>query len=332
MLPIVSLAGARSEGAGPRAGREISRPDLGERTHDIRSPIVHHENMADQPGSRRTAARVLAVTLFGLAAAWLATGVGYALAGGISFAIAVASFTVTNGVIGLTLSACGALLAWHRPRNPVGWLFLAGGIAYAMSAGAIQLVGFGAAAGWNTGVLRLGASLFEFAWPLAIGLCVPMALLLFPDGRLPGPRWRWLVWTIAAEAVLFELMAASPDRQNLNGRVVSREREVLDLIAAGVRNTEIAQRISIAPKTVANHISAIFNKLQVADRNQAIILARDAGLGRNTSAPPACLTGNAARSRRPIRCLRRCRRARFSVCLFHMDTSFLFALISYFFM
>jgi DNA-binding NarL/FixJ family response regulator len=57
---------------------------------------------------------------------------------------------------------------------------------------------------------------------------------------------------------------------------------VLDLIAAGVRNAEIARQMSIAPKTVANHIAAIFNKLQVADRNQAIVLARDAGLGRNT--------------------------------------------------
>jgi DNA-binding NarL/FixJ family response regulator len=54
---------------------------------------------------------------------------------------------------------------------------------------------------------------------------------------------------------------------------------VLDLIAAGARNAEIAQRMSIAPKTVANHIAAIFAKLQVADRNQAIIRARDAGLG-----------------------------------------------------
>jgi DNA-binding NarL/FixJ family response regulator len=62
--------------------------------------------------------------------------------------------------------------------------------------------------------------------------------------------------------------------------LTSREREVLDLIAAGVRNAEIARRMSIAPKTVANHIAAIFNKLQVADRNQAIVLARDAGLGR----------------------------------------------------
>jgi DNA-binding NarL/FixJ family response regulator len=63
--------------------------------------------------------------------------------------------------------------------------------------------------------------------------------------------------------------------------LTSREREVLDLIAAGVRNAEIARQMSIVPKTVANHVTAIFNKLQVADRNQAIVLARDAGLGRN---------------------------------------------------
>ena len=177
--------------------------------------------MTDQPGSRRTAARVLAVGLLGLAVAWLATAVACALASGISFGGAVGSFTVTNGAIGLTLSACGALLAWHRPRNPVGWLFLAGGILYAVSAGAIQLVGFGASAGWNAEGLRLGASLFEFAWPLAIGLCLPVALLLFPDGRPPGPRWRWLIWAIVAEAVLFELMAASPDSMRFGGRVVT---------------------------------------------------------------------------------------------------------------
>jgi DNA-binding NarL/FixJ family response regulator len=63
-----------------------------------------------------------------------------------------------------------------------------------------------------------------------------------------------------------------------------REREVLDLIASGARNTEIARQMSITPKTVANHVSAIFSKLQVADRNQAIIRARDAGLGRSSPA------------------------------------------------
>ena len=51
--------------------------------------------------------------------------------------------------------------------------------------------------------------------------------------------------------------------------------------ADAVGNPEIARRMSIAPKTVANHVAAIFTKLQVADRSQAIVVARDAGLGRD---------------------------------------------------
>ena len=58
-----------------------------------------------------------------------------------------------------------------------------------------------------------------------------------------------------------------------------REREILDLIAQGLRNSEIASRLYLSPKTVRNHISNIFAKLQVADRSQAIVRARKAGLG-----------------------------------------------------
>ena len=61
--------------------------------------------------------------------------------------------------------------------------------------------------------------------------------------------------------------------------LTTREREVLDLIAAGHNNHQIAKRLTLSGKTVANHISAIFAKLQVADRTQAILRARDAGLG-----------------------------------------------------
>jgi DNA-binding NarL/FixJ family response regulator len=57
------------------------------------------------------------------------------------------------------------------------------------------------------------------------------------------------------------------------------EREVLDLLARGMSNVEIAGALVISQKTVRNHVSNIFNKLQVADRAQAIIHARDAGLG-----------------------------------------------------
>jgi DNA-binding NarL/FixJ family response regulator len=59
-----------------------------------------------------------------------------------------------------------------------------------------------------------------------------------------------------------------------------RERDILDLLAAGLANSAIAGRLGVAPKTVANNVSAIFAKLQVADRAQAIVRARNAGLGR----------------------------------------------------
>ena len=61
--------------------------------------------------------------------------------------------------------------------------------------------------------------------------------------------------------------------------LTEREREILALIAAGDNNQEIAQHLHISGKMVSNHISNIFGKLQVADRAQAIVKARQAGLG-----------------------------------------------------
>jgi DNA-binding NarL/FixJ family response regulator len=72
--------------------------------------------------------------------------------------------------------------------------------------------------------------------------------------------------------------AASPEESF--PELTSREREILDLIARGHTNTKIAARLFVSPKTVGNHISHIFTKLQVADRAHAIIRAREAGLGR----------------------------------------------------
>jgi DNA-binding NarL/FixJ family response regulator len=67
--------------------------------------------------------------------------------------------------------------------------------------------------------------------------------------------------------------------------LTGREREVLALIAAGRSNPAIAQTLSLSPKTVRNHISSVFSKLRVADRAEAIIRAREAGLGSNGSNP-----------------------------------------------
>lgn len=62
--------------------------------------------------------------------------------------------------------------------------------------------------------------------------------------------------------------------------LTEREHEILTLIAQGLTNTTIAERLFLSPKTVRNHVSNVFSKLQVADRAQAIIRAREAGLGR----------------------------------------------------
>ncbi len=76
-----------------------------------------------------------------------------------------------------------------------------------------------------------------------------------------------------------DLRAAPQTAAPIFPELTDREREVLALIAQGHNNAEIAQRLTLSPKTVGNHISNIFNKLQVADRAQAIVRAREAGLG-----------------------------------------------------
>ena len=63
--------------------------------------------------------------------------------------------------------------------------------------------------------------------------------------------------------------------------LTDREREILELIAAGHGNHEIARRLVLSEKTVRNHVSAILTKLQLTDRATAIVKARDAGLGRS---------------------------------------------------
>jgi DNA-binding NarL/FixJ family response regulator len=69
------------------------------------------------------------------------------------------------------------------------------------------------------------------------------------------------------------------ERPEVFPELSEREREILDLLAQGHKNPEIAKRLYLSPKTVRNHVSNILHKLQVADRAEAIIRAREAGLG-----------------------------------------------------
>jgi DNA-binding NarL/FixJ family response regulator len=62
--------------------------------------------------------------------------------------------------------------------------------------------------------------------------------------------------------------------------LTEREREILELIAQGRSNADITAQLVVSPKTVRNHVSNIFSKLQVRDRAEAIVRAREAGMGR----------------------------------------------------
>ena len=83
-----------------------------------------------------------------------------------------------------------------------------------------------------------------------------------------------------AERLIHYFAALRPTTADLAfPQLTDREREILHLIAQGHSNSEIAERLVLSMKTVQNHVSNIFSKLQVADRAQAIVRARDAGLG-----------------------------------------------------
>ena len=78
---------------------------------------------------------------------------------------------------------------------------------------------------------------------------------------------------------VLSFFSAPPPTADPFPELTTRERQILDLLAAGLSNTAIADRLQLASKTVANNVSTIFTKLGIADRSTAIIQARNAGLG-----------------------------------------------------
>jgi DNA-binding NarL/FixJ family response regulator len=84
--------------------------------------------------------------------------------------------------------------------------------------------------------------------------------------------------TIAARLMDYFASTHTVASQEIFPELTEREREILQLIARGESNASIAEQLSISLKTVRNHVSNIYNKLQVADRAQAAIRAREAGL------------------------------------------------------
>lgn len=87
--------------------------------------------------------------------------------------------------------------------------------------------------------------------------------------------------------LLIGQLGREPRNQQMFPELTVRERQVLELIASGMRNAAIASRLNLSPKTISNHISTIFNKLNVSDRYEAIEMARQARFARLRPYGPA---------------------------------------------
>jgi DNA-binding NarL/FixJ family response regulator len=84
---------------------------------------------------------------------------------------------------------------------------------------------------------------------------------------------------VARRMVDFFNAAASATSAASFPELTAREREILDLVARGRSNAQIAEQLVLSTKTVRNHVSSVFTKIQVVDRAQAIVKAREAGIG-----------------------------------------------------
>jgi pimeloyl-ACP methyl ester carboxylesterase/DNA-binding CsgD family transcriptional regulator len=136
-----------------------------------------------------------------------------------------------------------------------------------------------------------GDGVVPFAAGRLTATLVPRAQFVPLEGRnhiLQPEDPAWAVLWPAVRAFLEQDEArATPGSAGTFGELTRRERELLDLVARGRSNAAIADELAISPKTVRNHLSRILDKIGAAHRSEAIVLARQAGFGREVSGLPS---------------------------------------------
>lgn len=173
-LTANTLAERHTQVAGVPAGkaRETVRMRSGPRSQDKSAPTTEYYGV---PHSAHRIVTWLAWGCFAIAVAEAIAALALTAAGNAGW-----PFVIANVAMGFTLAVCGLLLARARHHNPIGWLLLGSGVAHAASALAYPL----------------NCAPGHHAWAVAASLLLPLTLLLFPTGRLPGPWWQVLVWCL----------------------------------------------------------------------------------------------------------------------------------------
>ena len=136
-------------------------------------------------------------------------GVLFLVLNGVGIGSKEFDYSAVGAVLGVAFSAVGGLIASQRPANPIGWLFLAVGLSQGFDSFDTQYGRYALVT--NPGSLPGGSLMVWMAsWTFVpgLGLAATLSLLLFPTGRLPSPRWRWVTWAVAAAIALMVLAPA----------------------------------------------------------------------------------------------------------------------------
>ncbi len=191
-------------------------------------------------------------SIWAVSVAATATAMGYTAVHPLPARLVNQSGSGLDGAAGIVFVAAfatvGALLAWKRPGNPIGWLLSAIGLAYAAAGQAVLLARF-------PRTLTL-ADWLGWIWLLGLGLCV-FVVLLFPTGNLPSRRWRPVAWAAGAglagwvlgNAFAPTIISATPSTPNPVG-LTGPAGDIFKIMAAGgavlIAATALAAVLSLA--------------------------------------------------------------------------------------
>lgn len=181
---------------------------------------------APAPAQRARLIQYLAWGSLALTETAVVTALVALVASGLPWKVIFPTYALSNAWLAATFAPFGAVVATRRSGLLIGWLFCAYGLFYGLAAAGVSLCLWSVALGhlsvWSAYAGWFGISI----WILGGALCLPLIIVLFPDGHLPSRRWRWLVYVIVANSLLW-LVSWATDPSGVRGAPWARYVPVL---------------------------------------------------------------------------------------------------------